>query len=263
MRSFETLMPYDKAPVWAEFRKLPLAEQEKGLRDPAMRRKLVDVAKGYTLVKTATDANALRPAEWDWYFPFTKPLPPYKSVSEIARERGIDPIDCMIDLALESHLKMLFINPGVNEDQDVVLAMIRHPNTAVTFSDSGAHVASTLNPLHTHLLGEWVRDKQALTMEAAIRKVTFDLAVFWGLYGRGLLRQGFLADVVVFDPETVSPAMPSVEADLPSGALRLCQKAVGIDNVIVNGRVTMRDGRHTGVFPGQLIRSGKGLGAAR
>jgi N-acyl-D-amino-acid deacylase len=254
MRSFETLMPYDKAPVWAEFRKLPLAEQEKGLRDPEMRKKLVDIAKNYKLVKNDRDANALREAEWDWYFPFTKPLPPYKSVGEIARERGIDPIDCMIDLALESHLKLLFVNPGNNEDQDVVLAMIRHPNTAITFSDAGAHVASTLNPLHTHLLGEWVRDKQALTMEAAIRKLTFDIAVFWGLYGRGLLRKGFMADVVVFDPQTVSPAMPSLQPDLPTGALRLRQKATGIDHTIVNGKVTMRGSDHTGVLPGRLLR---------
>ena len=104
MRSFETLLPYDKAPVWTEFRKLPLEEQEKGLRDPEMRRRLVEAVQGYNLV-TAVDANELREAEWDWLFPLYKPLPPHKSIAQIARESGKEPIDVMIDLALEKHLK--------------------------------------------------------------------------------------------------------------------------------------------------------------
>lgn len=256
MRSFETLMPYDKAPVWSEFRMLPLADQEAGLRDPKMRAKLVEAARSYKLVKTETDVNALREAEWDWYFPLDKPLPPYKSVGEIAREHGVDPIETMIDLALEKHLKLFFVNPSNNEDQNVVLSIIRHPNTAITFSDSGAHIASTINPMHTHLLAEWVRNKQALTLEAAIRKMTFDIAVFWGIRGRGLLRKGFMADLVVFDPKAIAPMLPSLEPDLPTGVKRLRQGASGIRNTIVNGQVLLRDSMHTGEFPGRVLRSG-------
>jgi N-acyl-D-amino-acid deacylase len=255
MRSFETVLPYDKAPVWADFRKLPLAEQERGLRDPAMRKRLVDAAKGYKLVKAATDGNQLRDVDWDWLFPLFTPMPPYKSIAQIAKEQSKDPIDVMIDLALEKHLKLFFGNPSFNGDDDVVLAMIRHPNAAVTFSDAGAHVASNLNPTHTHLLAEWVREKQAITMEAAIRKLTLDLASFWGLKGRGLLRQGFLADIVVFDPETIEPGMPSLVHDLPTGCPRLVQKAVGIKNTVVNGTVLIQDGAHTGAYPGRLMRA--------
>jgi N-acyl-D-amino-acid deacylase len=255
MRSFETLLPYDKAPVWSEFRKLPLPEQERGLRDPEMRQKLVEAARGYKLVKTATDANQLRDVEWDWLFPLFKPMPPYKSIAQIAREQAKDPIDVMIDLALEENLKLFFGNPSFNANDEVVLAMIRHPNAAVTFSDAGAHVASNLNPTHTHLLAEWVRARQEITMEAAIRKLTLDIAAFWGLKDRGLLRKGFFADIVVFDPATISPAMPSLVRDLPTGCPRLVQKAHGIRNTVVNGVVLTRDGVHGGAYPGRLIRA--------
>jgi N-acyl-D-aspartate/D-glutamate deacylase len=108
--------------------------------------------------------------------------------------------------------------------------------------------------IQTHLLGHWVRERQEFTLEQAIRKITFDLASFWGLTGRGLLREGNFADVVVFDPATVAPQMPTLEYDLPGGARRLKQKAVGIKSTIVNGEVLLRDNEHTGALPGKLLR---------
>jgi N-acyl-D-aspartate/D-glutamate deacylase len=255
LRSFQTLMLFDRAPVWAEFRKLPLEEQEKGLRDAQMRKKLVDAAKAFTVSNDPSLPNVLRRnIDFNWIFPLEKPLPPYRSVAQIAGERGQDPIDTYIDLALEKHLKMFFINPSNNEDQNYVRALIRHPRTAVTFSDSGAHVASVINPVQTHLLGHWVREEQALTLEAAVRKITHDIAAFWGLKGRGLLRKGFQADIAVFDPKTVSPAMPTLVNDLPTAATRILQKAIGMKATVVNGQVLMRDGEHSGALPGRLLR---------
>jgi N-acyl-D-amino-acid deacylase len=161
----------------------------------------------------------------------------------------------IIDLALEKHLKQFFIQPIVNEDQDIVLAMMRHPRSVVTFSDSGAHVSQIMDSsIQTHLLGYWVRERQALTLEQAIRKITFDLASFWGLTGRGLLREGNHADVVIFDPATVAPQMPTLEYDLPGGARRLKQKATGVKSTIVNGQVFLRNNEHTGALAGQLLR---------
>jgi N-acyl-D-amino-acid deacylase len=256
LRSFETLMLFDRAPVWADFRKLPLAEQEKGLRNPEMRSKLVEAAKAFRVSTDPSLPNALRrDIDWNWIFPLENPLPPYRSVAQIAKERGKDPIDTYIDIALQKHLKMFFINPSNNEDQNFVLALIRHPRTAVTFSDSGAHVNSVINPVQTHLLGHWVRSKQALTLEAAVRKITHDIAAFWGLTGRGLLRKGFHADIAVFDPEKVSPAMPTLVNDLPTAAQRILQKAVGIKATVVNGQVLLRDGEHSGSLPGRLLRN--------
>lgn len=255
LRSFETFMPYDNAPVWKEFRKLPLADQEKGLRDPAMRARLVEATRHHQRETDPSLNNVLlRDIDWNWYFPMYTALPPYRSIAEIAAERKQEPIETVIDLALEKHLKLFFIAPTNCEDQDYVLAMLRHPNTAVTFGDSGAHVATIINPVQADLLGNWVRQKQAITLEAAVRKVTFDIAAFWGLRNRGLLRQGWHADVVVFDPETIAPDMPELACDMPTGAARIVQKAVGIKATIVNGKVLIRGKDHTGALPGRLLR---------
>jgi N-acyl-D-aspartate/D-glutamate deacylase len=255
LRSFETATPYDYAPVWKEFRKLPLADQEKGLRDPDMRKKLVDAVQAHQHTPDPSLPNLYqRPVDWDWVFPYENPLPPYRSVASVAGERGIEPIDAFIDLALEHHLKLFFIQPSFNQDQKAVIAMMRHPNCVVTFSDAGAHVATTVNPIHGHLLGHWVRNEQAIPLESAIRKITFDIANFWGLSGRGLINEGYHADLTIFDPATISPDMPVLAHDLPAGAPRIIQKTDGILATIVNGEILMRKNEHTGALPGRLIR---------
>ncbi len=253
--SFETAMPFDKAPVWSDIRKLPLAEQEAALRNPETRRKLLEVAREVmTQPERAVGAEARKP-DFDYLYVLDKPLPPYRTIAEIAKERNKNPLEVMIDLALEKHLKQFFIQPIVNEDQDVVLGMMRHPRQVVTFSDSGAHVSQIMDSsIQTHLLGHWVRERQALTLEQAVRKISFDLASFWGLEGRGMLAEGNHADVVVFDPNTIAPTMPTLEYDLPGGARRLKQKSVGIKTTIVNGQVTLRNNEATGALPGRLIR---------
>ena len=255
LRSFETATPYDHAPVWKEFRKLPLADQEKGLCNEDMRKKLVNAVLSHQHSPDPSLPNLYqRPVEWDWVFPYENPLPPYRSVAAVAGERGIEPIDAFIDLALEHHLKLFFIQPSFNQDQNAVLAMMRHPNTVVTFSDAGAHVATTVNPIHGHLLGHWVRNEQAIPLESAIRKITFDIANFWGLSGRGLINRGYHADITIFDPATISPDMPILAHDLPAGAPRIIQKTDGIQATIVNGKILMRHNAHTGALPGRLLR---------
>jgi N-acyl-D-amino-acid deacylase len=253
--SFETTTPFDKTPVWSDMRKLPLAEQEAALRNPDSRRALLEAAREYLKQpERAVGAEARKP-DFDYLFLLDKPLPPYRSIAEIARAANKEPLEVMIDLALEKHLKQFFIQPIVNEDQDVVLGMMRHPRSVVTFSDSGAHVSQIMDSsIQTHLLGHWVRERQALTLEHAIRKITFELASFWGLHGRGLLREGNFGDVVIFNPDTVSPQMPTLEYDLPGGARRLKQKSIGIKATIVNGEVTLRNNEPTGALPGQLLR---------
>src|SRR4029078_9078138 len=130
------------------------------------------------------------------------------------------------DLALEKDLNRFFIQPIANENQEHALELIKHPRTAVTFSDSGAHVSQIMDAsLQTHLLAHWVREKQALTLEQAVRMLSFDNASHWGFADRGLIREGLKADLVVFDPNTVTPDMPDVVTDLPAGARRLVQRA--------------------------------------
>jgi N-acyl-D-amino-acid deacylase len=108
--------------------------------------------------------------------------------------------------------------------------------------------------LQTHVLAYWVRRRQALGLEEAVRMLTLEPAAAWGLHDRGLLREGLAADVIVFDPDRVAPEMPEVVNDLPAGARRLRQKATGFRASIVNGEVVLRDGSHSGRFPGRLLR---------
>lgn len=253
--SFETQMPYDTLPVWRDIRQLPLAEQEAALRNPDMRRKLVEAANQQEDDGGIGVGPAARTANYDYMFVLDSATPPHLSVAEAAKAAGKDPVDYVIDKALEKNMKQFFYQPLTNENEDHVLEMMQHPRAVVTFSDSGAHVSQIMDSsLQTHLLSYWVRDKQAMTLEDAIRKITFVPASHWGMTGRGLLREGNIADLAVFDPDTVAPMMPEVVYDLPANAKRLKQKAVGMMATVVNGEVVLRNNEHTGNLPGQLIR---------
>jgi N-acyl-D-amino-acid deacylase len=255
MRSFETVTPYDKFPIWSDFRQLPLEQQEKGLRDPEMRRKLVDAARNTQRSDhPGLPAYYLQGVDWDWIFPYESPMPPHRSMAELAKQRGVDPLDLFIDLALEQNLKAFFLSPLFNESEEYVRALIHHPNSGICFSDAGAHIASAVNPVQSYLLAYWVRERQDMTMEAAIRKMTFEMSSFWQLHKRGLLREGYHADVTIFDPKTVGPRKPAMAADLPTGAKRLVYKSDGFLATIVNGQVYMRNNEHSGVFNGELMR---------
>ncbi|MGH7391985.1 MAG: N-acyl-D-amino-acid deacylase family protein [Candidatus Rokuibacteriota bacterium] len=251
--SFKTTLPFDRLPVWKELRALPLDEQRHRLRDPEMRRRLVAAARERDERK-AIGAEP-RAAVYEWIFVMDTAEGPHRSMAEVARERGCDPVEAMIDLALEKDLDRFFVQPIANEDQDDALELMRHPRTVVTFSDSGAHVSQIMDAsLQTHLLSHWVRAKQAFTLEQAVRMLSFDVATHWGFADRGLIREGMAADLVVFDPDTVGPAMPEVVHDLPAGARRLVQRARGFAATVVNGEVVLRDGKPTGAVPGQLLR---------
>jgi len=251
--SFETRLPFDRLPEWRELRRRPLDEQRVALRDPELRRTLVKAANEAEFGRVV-GAESRRP-EYDWIFLMEDPTGPHRSVAEIARERGIDPVAAMIELACERDLRCLFVQPLANENLDHVLEMMRHPRSVVTFSDSGAHVSQIMDSsLQTHVLAYWVRRQQALTLEEGVRMLTLEPATAWGFHDRGLLKEGMAADIVVFDPDRVAPEMPEVVHDLPAGARRLRQKATGFHASVVNGRIVLRGGEPTGTFSGQLLR---------
>ena len=251
--SFKTQMPFDGLPVWKELRALPLAEQRRRLHDPELRRRLIE-ASGASDGRRPVGAEA-RAADYDWLLVFDTVEGPHRTVAEVARERGQHPAETMIDLALARDLDLFFLQPVANEDQDYALELMRHPRAVVTFSDSGAHVSQLMDSsLQTHLLYHWVRRKQAFTLEQAVRMLTLVPATLWGFADRGLIREGMAADLVVFDPENIAAEMPEVVDDLPSGARRLVQRTRGIAATVVNGEVLLRDGKHTGALPGQLLR---------
>src|SRR6266436_7674318 len=210
--SFETHMPFDRIPAWREVRKLSLAEQEAALRNPETRRKLVEAAHQRPDDDGSRGVGAeARGANYKWLFPLDKAMPPYRSIAELAEEQNKDPVDVIIDLALERNLKQFFLQTLTNENQDHVLEMMKNPRSVVTFSDSGAHVSQIMDSsLQTHVLSHWVRAKQALTLEQAVRMLTLVPATLWGFADRGLIREGMAADLVVFDPETIAAEMPEV-----------------------------------------------------
>jgi N-acyl-D-amino-acid deacylase len=253
--SFKTNLPFDRLPVWRELRALPLDQQKQRLRDPELRRRLVEAARERD-ERRPIGAEA-RPASYEWLFVMDTAEGPHRSVAAVARERGIDPVEAIIDLALEKDLDRFFLQPIANENQDHALELMKHPRTVVTFSDSGAHVSQIMDAsLQTHLLSHWVRAKQAIALEQAVRMLSFEPATHWGFWDRGLIREGMAADLLVFDPETIAPEMPEVVRDLPAGARRLTQRARGIAATVVNGEIVLHDGKPTGALPGQLLRSG-------
>jgi N-acyl-D-aspartate/D-glutamate deacylase len=149
----------------------------------------------------------------------------------------------------------VFVQPLVNESPEDVLGILKHARTLATFSDSGAHVCQEMgSSLQTHLLSYWVRKRQQFTLEEAVRMLTFDNASAWELPGRGLVRTGYAADLVVFEEERIRPRLPTVEQDLPGGARRLVQKADGIAATIVNGVVAIENGESTGQYAGQVLK---------
>jgi N-acyl-D-aspartate/D-glutamate deacylase len=251
--SFETRLPFDRLPEWRELRQRPLVEQRAALREPEVRRRLVAAANGADYARPV-GAETRRP-DYDWIFLMDDPTGPHRSVADLARARGVDPVEAMIELAVERDLRCFFVQPLANENLDHVLEMMRHPRSVVTFSDSGAHVSQIMDSsLQTHVLAYWVRSRRALTLEEGVRMLTLEPASAWGLHDRGLLREGMAADITVFDPARVAPLMPEVVNDLPAGARRLRQRATGFRASVVNGRVVLRDGEHTGAFPGRVLR---------
>jgi N-acyl-D-aspartate/D-glutamate deacylase len=251
--SFETRLPFDRLPEWREVRRRPLDEQRALLRDPEVRRRLVTAAAEAQWGR-GIGAEARKP-DYDWLMLMDDPCGPHRAIAQIARERGVDPVEALIAVALERDLGAFFVQPLFNENLDDVLEMMKHPRSVVTFSDSGAHVSQIMDSsLQTQVLAYWVRRRAALTLEEGVRMLSFEPASAWGFHDRGLLREGLAADVIVFDPDRVAPVLPEVVNDLPAGARRLRQKSTGLSASIVNGQIVLRDGEHTGAYPGRVLR---------
>jgi N-acyl-D-aspartate/D-glutamate deacylase len=251
--SWKTRLPFDKLPVWREVRALPLEEQARAFRDPELRGRLVQIA-GEGSYRRTIGAES-RPPNYDFMRILEKPLPPNPTVAERAAALGQHPIELMIDLALETNFEQFFVQIIANHNQDHLLEIMKHPRSIVTFSDSGAHVSQIMDSsLQTHLLAHWVREREAFTLEEAVRNITYAPATAWHFADRGLVRTGYIADLNVIDPDRVAPELPVAVADLPGGAKRLVQGATGIRSTIVGGQELLAEGQHTGALPGVLLR---------
>jgi N-acyl-D-amino-acid deacylase len=182
-----------------------------------------------------------------------------RSVAEVARERGHDGLDTFLDIGIEDQLHVEFIYALFNADEKRIPELLRDPRAMIGLSDGGAHVDMLIDAGYpTYLLGTWVRERQALTLERAVQRITSEPADFFGIRRRGRLRAGMAADVAIFDPDTVgSNLRGTMRNDLPGGGRRLVMEARGIYCTIVNGQVLYRECRATEARPGTVLRCGR------
>jgi len=159
-----------------------------------------------------------------------------KSVAQLAREANKDPLDFMLDLALSEDLDTVFNALLLNSDEAAVGRMLRHPCGLVSLSDAGAHLTFFNDAgFGLHLLGHWVRERKEFDLSFAVRKLTSEPARIFGIRERGVLKPGFHADLLLFDPAKVGRGPKRLVNDLPGGHARLSTGALGVHGVWVNG----------------------------
>lgn len=178
-----------------------------------------------------------------------------------AEQRGMHPIDLMLDLGLANNLESRYRMGIMNTDEDEVEECLQDECAVLGLSDAGAHASQLCDAcFSTHLLGRWVRERESLSLERAVQMLTSRPAEVFGIHDRGLLAVGRPADVVVFDPQTVGAGKLRRVHDLPADADRLVADAAGIDAVVCNGTIIRRDGADAvdpgGALPGRLLRNG-------
>ncbi len=181
-----------------------------------------------------------------------------RNIADIAKVQGKEPVDAFLDLAVEEQLETVFSLGEINMDTEAVAQILGSPYAVVGLSDGGAHVqfhSNVSNP--TRLLGYWVREKGIMSLELAVRRLTFDSATAFGIYDRGLLQPGMAADLVVFDPDTVRPVAEDVVHDFPNNGWRMRELAEGIHYTVVNGEVLLEKGTHTGTHPGRVLHNAR------
>src|SRR5688572_12977061 len=245
---------FDEMPAWKQVMTMPLDRRRERFLDPAIRAELAGAMAEHRPIGFSR--------RWDLITvkkagrPENKPVVG-KSIEDLARARTKSPIDAFLDLALSENLETTFEDIASQGDEQAVKEIFSNPHVLLGQSDAGAHVANA-NPgfgYSTIMLAHWVRERQIMNLEGAIKKLTFLPATIFGITDRGLLRRGMAADIVVFDPEKIDLTEPEKLADLPEGAERYVQRATGVHYTVVNGSVLMRAGAHTGLYPGKVLRS--------
>ncbi len=214
--------------------------KEKTFRD-AVRAEIANPAAGVRLFN----------GEWD------KVYVEQRTIEDIARESGTDPLDAMLDLAIADDLDTEFSALLLNSNEQAVGEMLRHPHSLVSLSDAGAHLTLFNDAgFGLHLMGHWVRELGVLKLEEAVRKITSHPARVFGIPGRGVLKTGNHADLLLFDPATVNRGPKQRVQDLPGGGARLITPPVGVHGVWVNG-VCIADehgARSLAALPGRILR---------
>jgi N-acyl-D-aspartate/D-glutamate deacylase len=241
-------------PVWRRVMETPPSEWGPLFRDPGFRdefRATVGRSALFTGDASPLRVHAVRSPTFARFVG--------RTVADVARSLDRDVVDVFFDLALDDDLKTQFTVATVNTDASAVAEIFSHPRVLLGLSDAGAHLTLFCEAGQTsRLLGHWVRERRALGLEEAVRRITAMPASVFGLTDRGRLEPGLAADVVVFDPATITDHPPEMVHDLPGGGPRLVQRASGVVWSLVNGRPVIRAGRlpdpGVGPGPGRVLR---------
>lgn len=253
--SLKTTNLFDDMLAWRRVMTKGFEQKRSALRDPATREELREE------IENGTNVVLFPRKRWDLVIVREPKLPRNErfrgsSVAHIAGQLGCAPFDAFMDLSLDEDLETVFeIVGAINGDKAAVAAFVRDPITLLGLTDAGAHVTRECRPgLGTDLIQTWVREEGALTLEEAIVKLTSHPAHVFGFNDRGLVKTGYAADLVVFDPEKIGALEEEMVHDLPGGHPRLIQKSTGIDYTIVNGEVFMEGLSCTGRYAGKVLR---------
>ena len=261
--SLEEWNLYDMARTWNGALQGRLEEKQRNLRDPEKRRKMVEEYDGGVIPLAVLGG----PID-DWLIEGAMNVPSLdpllgRSVGEVARERGLHPVECLFDLSLEADLKASFLTQSASgDDPEHVAELLASPYVMAGVSDGGAHGKFTVGGAYPTDVLEWlVREEGVLSAEQAHHKLAWLPAQAAGLRDRGAVIQGLAADLIVYDPERIrrAPDWTSAEIvhDQPAGEWRRVQKAEGYHFTLVEGEITFEGDRCSGATPGRLLRHGR------
>jgi len=256
--------PFVTRASWKAIAGKPWDEQLRALRDPAFRARLLSDSIERPDVDVGALADLLLHG-WALQFPLGDE-PDYEparehSVAALAAARGCEPQAFAYDAMTADEGRGFLYLPILNYADghlDHVRELLHHPATVVSLSDGGAHcgvICDAASP--TFMLTHWARDRRrgpTIPLELAVRRQTADTAAMYGLFDRGRLLPGLLADLNVVDFDRLRLHKPYIAYDLPAGGRRLLQTADGYVATVKSGAITFRDGRATGARPGKLIR---------
>lgn len=241
-------------PVFAELMPRSLDERRAAYTDPAWRER----------VRDAWAADTRLTPRWETFEVMEATAHPElvgRRLLGLADERGAEPFDLLLDLTLdEPDLRLRVKAVLANDDEAGIAVLLQADGCTLGLSDAGAHVGQLCDaPLATDLLARWVREKGVLTLEDAVRKLTSAQADLFGFDDRGVVREGAIADLVVFDPETVAPGPLRRVRDFPAGAERLtADQPTGMHHLLVNGTPVIVDGQldadAVATRPGRIVR---------
>lgn len=239
----------DDLPSFAALRPLDLAGRLAAIRDPEMRSRLVDEGAGKA-VEPFERMYLMRPDAVRYAYDDDD------SIAAIARSRGVTPVEAYLDAMDASDGRAIVNWPVMNQDETAIEEQITSRVTILGLADAGAHATQIMDASQpTYLLAHWARDRQLISVEEAVRRLTSDTADFIGYRDRGRVAAGAYADLNVIDLDGLGLDVPEIAHDFPGGAARFVQRSHGIEHTIVNGRPFLESGVHTGALAGRLLRS--------